>query len=317
MSSEYNRESHRRLYRRVHQRRGTNQPDMTDDFFLDTDEEQWTAAEAAATPPTYATAIAERGPDQVTRRDFKTAHDRMLRDPVARRAASGPLSRCTTPDLLWGHRRSVATGSGSWQLRRNAAHALIDPVLEALHGESTSPADELVTRAATRRDAESVRDAWTRAREPRDYHPEGAITMARTLLESTLKTILDDRNVDYDNADDLPALYRAVSVELALAPAAYSEQAFKQILRGMPLSSGRPREPSQQVRPRPRLWAPGLPTSAQARRARGQPRWVDGAVPHRDARGPRLAELLQSPAVGGIAATVCSGDRCRRRKLET
>lgn len=96
----------------------------------------------------------------------------------------------------------------------------------------TSPADELVTGAAARLDAESVRDSWTRALERRNAHPEGAITMARTLLESTLKTILDDRKVDYDDADDLPGLYKAVSADLGLAPGAYSEQAFKQILGG-------------------------------------------------------------------------------------
>lgn len=54
----------------------------------------------------------------------------------------------------------------------------------------------------------------------------------RTLLESTLKTILDDRDVDYRDNHDLPALYKAVSTELNLSPAAYSEQAFKQILGG-------------------------------------------------------------------------------------
>ena len=56
--------------------------------------------------------------------------------------------------------------------------------------------------------------------------------MARTLLESTLKTILDDREITYEDGDDLPALYKAVSGELGLAPGAYSEQAFKQILGG-------------------------------------------------------------------------------------
>jgi len=56
--------------------------------------------------------------------------------------------------------------------------------------------------------------------------------MARTLLESTLKTILDDRTVTYKESDDLPALYRAVGAELALAPGAYSEESFKQILGG-------------------------------------------------------------------------------------
>jgi abortive infection Abi-like protein len=56
--------------------------------------------------------------------------------------------------------------------------------------------------------------------------------MARTLLESTIKTILDDRGVAYHRKDDLPALYRTVSRELGLAPDGYSDEAFGQILGG-------------------------------------------------------------------------------------
>lgn len=94
------------------------------------------------------------------------------------------------------------------------------------------PADDLVTLAATRLNAESVSEAWTRALDRRDSHPDGAITMARTLLESTLKTILDDRQVSYKADADLPALYKAVSKELNLSAGAHTEQAFKQILGG-------------------------------------------------------------------------------------
>jgi len=205
---------------------------MADAQWIDDREHEWTAADAGETLLTYAIAIAERGPEQVTRNDYRAAHVRLLSDPVARRTASKLLARCKTPDLLWSHLRSVATGSGSWQLRRNAAHELIDQVLEALHEQTASPVDHLVTGATARLDAESVRDAWSRAVERRNTDPEGAITMARTLIESTLKTILDDREVIYKDDDDLPALYRAVSGELGLAPGTYSEQAFKQILGG-------------------------------------------------------------------------------------
>ena len=205
---------------------------MADAWWVDDEQSEWTAAEAGTTLLAYAIAIAERGPEQVLLRDFKAAHERLFRDPVARHTADKLLTRFRTPDLLWGHLRSVATGSGSWQLRRNAAHELIDPVLDALHDHEGSPVDHLVTGATERLDAQSVRDAWSRALERRDAHPEGAITMARTLLESTLKTILDDREVAYKDDDDLPALYKAVSGELGLAPGTYSEQAFKQILGG-------------------------------------------------------------------------------------
>jgi hypothetical protein len=47
------------------------------------------------------------------------------------------------------------------------------------------------------------------------------------------KFILDDLDVRYAEADDLPALYRKVAKELRLAPSDHSEEAFKQILGGV------------------------------------------------------------------------------------
>lgn len=204
---------------------------MTEFFTRGSSEEEMTAAEAAQTLLTYGITVAEGHADQVPEHAYRSAHRRLLREPIARQAAGGLLRSCATPGLLWGHLRSVATGSGSWSIRRAAVHELLDPVLQALETVS-SPSDDLVTSAAVRLNAESVRDAWTRALERRDSHPEGAITMARTLLESTLKTILDDRGVTYRDRDDLPALYRAVGEQLGLTPDGYSEQSFRQILGG-------------------------------------------------------------------------------------
>lgn len=195
-------------------------------------DEDWTPADAASTLLAYAISIAENGAKAVSPPKYHAAHKRVFADPTARRAADKKLARFTTPDLLWSYLRSVATGTGSWALRRKAAHDLIDPVLDALAKSTPSPTDQLVRGATVRLSADSVRDAWDKAIERRESDSEGAITMARTLLESTLKTILDDRNVAYNDSDDLPALYKAVSRELALAPGAYAEGSFKQILGG-------------------------------------------------------------------------------------
>jgi len=188
--------------------------------------------DAAEVLLTYAIAIAEHGPDQVKKADYQRVHRALMKHPSARRAATGVLRRCDTPDLMWSHLRSIATGSGSWALRREGAHALLDPVLDALTESSTPPSDALATGAIERLDAESVRVAWTEALDRRESNPEGAVTMARTLLESTLMTILDDRGIEYAEREDLPALYKKVSTALRLAPSLHSEQAFKQILGG-------------------------------------------------------------------------------------
>jgi hypothetical protein len=62
---------------------------------------------------------------------------------------------------------------------------------------------------------------------------DGAITAARTLLETVCKRILDERGIEYkSNKIDLPQLYHLVSLELNLSPSQYTEDVFKQILGG-------------------------------------------------------------------------------------
>ena len=61
----------------------------------------------------------------------------------------------------------------------------------------------------------------------------GAITAARTLLESVCKTILDDLGVHYASKDDLPALYRKTAEALTLAPSEYGDEAIRRILGGI------------------------------------------------------------------------------------
>ena len=62
--------------------------------------------------------------------------------------------------------------------------------------------------------------------------PDGAITTARSLVETVCKYILDERGVGYDDTLELPKLYRLVSEELKLAPSQHSESIVKQILGG-------------------------------------------------------------------------------------
>jgi len=92
--------------------------------------------------------------------------------------------------------------------------------------------NEIVSDTLTDFSADGVGVIWRRAQDRLDNDPEGAITTARTLLESTCKHILDDRSIEYPPSCDLPDLYKRVSRELNLSPAQHSEEVFKQILGG-------------------------------------------------------------------------------------
>ncbi len=65
----------------------------------------------------------------------------------------------------------------------------------------------------------------------RHSEPEGAITAARTLLETVCKYILDEAGETYGD-DDLPKLYNKTAKLLNLSPSQHTEEAFKAILGG-------------------------------------------------------------------------------------
>jgi Abortive infection C-terminus/AbiJ N-terminal domain 3 len=93
------------------------------------------------------------------------------------------------------------------------------------------PADELISEALASFDEAGVREAWRKALERRSSDPEGAITSAKTLLETVCKHIIEDGDGSkYGYNDDLPKLYYLAAVQLNLAPSQHTELLFKSIL---------------------------------------------------------------------------------------
>jgi hypothetical protein len=93
-----------------------------------------------------------------------------------------------------------------------------------------SPADQGISAALQAFDPGDVHSRWIAAVERRNDDPRGAITLARTLLEDVCKWILNEAEVEYQEKDDLPVLYRKLAKVLRLAPDDHTEQTFKQLL---------------------------------------------------------------------------------------
>ena len=121
--------------------------------------------------------------------------------------------------------------SGQWEPRRQMVRKEFAPLIDAVERVPVL-ADTLITDGITSFDALGVKDAWNKALARREADPSGAITAARTLLESVCKHLLEDHegHPDYGANDDLPKLYRLTSERLNLAPSQHSEDAFKRIL---------------------------------------------------------------------------------------
>lgn len=121
---------------------------------------------------------------------------------------------------------------GTYAERRNYIWSQFRPLLEAIERGIGTPADVVVSQTIEKIDAAHIQAAWSKALERRSGDPEGAITSARTLVESVCKHILDESKIAYDDAADLPKLYKQTAEVLNLAPSQHTEQVFRQILGG-------------------------------------------------------------------------------------
>jgi len=143
-----------------------------------------------------------------------------------------PLFVRTTQDTssMWAYLKDYAD---QWEPRRKFVRSQFVELIDKLEfGPSLS--DEVISDTLITFDAEGVTAAWNKALSRRENDPSGAITTARTLLETVCKHILedDDGNPTYGPNDDLPKLYKQTSELLNLAPSQHSENAFKRILGG-------------------------------------------------------------------------------------
>lgn len=115
----------------------------------------------------------------------------------------------------------------TYQERREFLWEEFASVLNYLETKSISPLQESIIF-----DEAHIHIQWQKAIERKQLEPEGAITSARTLIESVLKYILDEQSIEYNDGAELPDLYKEVAKSLKLAPEQHQEQIFKQILGG-------------------------------------------------------------------------------------
>ena len=118
-----------------------------------------------------------------------------------------------------------------WEPRRQFVRQQFAPLIDRLERGAVL-ADAMITDTIGSFDSEGITAAWNKALARREADPAGAITAARTLLESVCKHLLEDDkgNLAYGPNDDLPKLFRAVSERLNIAPSQHSEDAFRRIL---------------------------------------------------------------------------------------
>lgn len=114
-----------------------------------------------------------------------------------------------------------------YPLRTPANQSVIDELRGKLHGV---PVRTTLGRVVEKIDSTYVTKQWEKLTERLVDDPEGAITSARTLLETVCLHILENLGKKADHKGDLPGLYKATAGELQLLPRKEDEEIIRQIL---------------------------------------------------------------------------------------
>jgi len=172
--------------------------------------------------------IAQATDGSIAAQDYKKARVRLMGDARSKELVPSFVRTCRDPSQFWAYIQPLLP---TYRERRKHIWDAFAPLLDRLEEKEERPGDVVTAEVLSTLDADHVIEAWQKALDRRTAGPEGAITAARTLLESICKLILDDLGEAYSD-DDLPKLYSKVAKGLKLAPSDHTEEAFKQILGG-------------------------------------------------------------------------------------
>lgn len=162
---------------------------------------------------------------------YKKIRHRLLADPRAKTKVPRFLQVCGNLREFWAYMKDL---SPTYHGRRSFLSAEMRPLIDFLDGvnQGTLPTDKVVSDALTKFDQEGVSRVWDRILERRKSDPGGAITAARTLVESVCKHILDAAGIKYDNGADLPNLYGLLAKTLKLSPHLQVDNSLRQTMSG-------------------------------------------------------------------------------------
>jgi hypothetical protein len=162
-------------------------------------------------------------------RQYKSLRKSLVYDSTSGHKLPKFIDRCRD---LHSFSKFIKSKYRLYSERRDYLDREFEPFYLIFKIKSDNPSDEIVSEILSRCDSEYVHKIWQKALERRTTDPEGAITAARSLLESVCKYILDEKGVSYNAKADLPSLYSSVTQQLDLAPSKQTEEQFKKILGG-------------------------------------------------------------------------------------
>ncbi len=155
---------------------------------------------------------------------YRALKDELLLDDKLKTRLPRFLTQCQT---LSDFSTFVKGRASTYQQRRSYLGNEFQPANAFLYGNTVTPADNIIAAAISGR--QRIDDDWKKALDRRATDPEGAITMARTLLESTFKEVLHVKGFTYAENAKLSELYNMASTALGIDPRSATDAELKRL----------------------------------------------------------------------------------------
>lgn len=165
-------------------------------------------------------------PDETVYRNIR---GQLIHEPRVQNLLPRFVKTCRSLNEFWGF---IKPKFGTYAERREFLCGEFDPLLSFLEQSSQTPSDAVVSHLLEQVDSSHIQTAWNKALERRATDPDGAITIARTLLEEVCKHILDEEHIEYGENPKLPTLYGHVAKHLNISPSQHTVKALQQVLGG-------------------------------------------------------------------------------------
>lgn len=168
----------------------------------------------------------EEGDDE----NYKILRSEFLKNQSTKAVLPSFVISCRILDDFWPF---IKKRFSTYEERREFIREEFEPLLCYLEDSYSSLFEDSISTSFETFDCDSAKHLWEKALNRKNTDPDGAITVARSLLESACKQILTERETPYNNSYDLPRLYKLTSQGLNLAPQLHNEDTLKQILGGI------------------------------------------------------------------------------------
>ncbi len=162
--------------------------------------------------------------------DYEQSRDRILSEPTLHGSIPVWIIENRYGSQYWSF---ISSKFATYQGRRNFLLPSFDGLIDLVKTGSFQSVELSFRETLMKVDFDNIESLWRKIHSRRESDPEGVITASKTMLESTLKHILDHFCEAYSEKEDLPELYKKVSKKLNLSPENHTEQIFKQILQGV------------------------------------------------------------------------------------